>query len=82
MFLRAIKLFNGHPASKTIKPENALRPSSLHESNKNWEFYFGIYGPTDWYKNRPPISISKGAAKEDGCDFANSEKPNYIYLRR
>ena len=61
--LRAIKLFKGHPTSKTIKPANALRPSNLDESdenlNENWNNV-----PTDWYKNRPPIRISKGAKEE------------------
>ena len=36
IFLRAIKLFKGHPASKTIKPANALRPSNLHGTDKTF----------------------------------------------
>ena len=34
--LRERKLFKGHPASKTKKPANALKPSNLHGSNQNF----------------------------------------------
>ena len=66
MFARARMLFKGHPASRTIKPVNALRPSNLHKSNqilkkKNWNKV-----KTDWYKKIPPIRISKGAEKVYG----------------
>ena len=68
MFLRAIKLFKGHPASKTIKPANALNPSNLHESNQFLK-KIEIKVTTDWYKNSPPIRSSKGAEKEYGYDI-------------
>ena len=42
MFARARMLFKGHPASRTIKPANALRPSNLHESNQILKKKIGI----------------------------------------
>ena len=64
--LRERKLFKGHPASKTIKPANALRPSNLHKSNHifNFKKKIGMKVMTDWYKKRPPIIISKKAGKK------------------
>ena len=37
--------------------------------------------PTDWYKNIPPIRISKGAENDLDTILANSEKMNYTHLR-
>ena len=75
--------FKGNQASKIIKPANALRPSNLHESNQNrGKKRVEIMFRTDLYKNRPPIRISKGAEKGYDTMSANSEKLNYIYLRR
>jgi hypothetical protein len=44
---------------------------------KNWSNV-----PTDWYNNRPPIRISKGAEKGYGYDVGKFKKKlNYMYLR-
>ena len=67
MFLRAMKLFKGHPASKTIKPANALRPSNLHKSNENFFKKNGTIFPLTGIRTDHRLGFRK-ELKEYGYD--------------
>ena len=73
MFERARTLFKGHPASTTIKPANALRPSNLQDSIQFCLFEICKIR-TDWYKNIPAIKISKGAKRSLDMMLAKLEE--------
>ena len=44
--------------------------------NENWNNV-----PTDWYKNRPPIRISKGAKEEYGYHVDEVGGETELYIR-